>query len=72
MFHKPGHFLVCDKKSHYCVFDATYLMLGKANDAPPNEIVAVISEIKISKDETKHPIMEDDLRLLDNLIEREL
>lgn len=71
MFYHPGHFLIYDKNSRYCVFDATYISFDK-QETSPDEIVAVIYEIKINKDTEKIPIIEDDFGLLASLIEKDL
>ena len=70
MFHHPGHFLVYDTISMCCVFDATYLWSGKEDISQSEEdnIVAAITEMRISQDGSRHPIIENDFSLLTDLI----
>lgn len=50
MFHHPGHFLIYDKKTKYCVYDATYAYFSGQRDktTESDPIVAVVYEMKIS------------------------
>ena len=63
MFHHPGHFLIYDSITRYCIYDATYIRLpDKGEDA----VAFVITEIKINKDEKcfSDPHRTDDFGLL--------
>ena len=54
------HFLVFDKTTRFCYFDATYMWIeNKSSEDEDNPIVAVISKIKINNDYDQCPDMED-------------
>lgn len=70
IFSHPGHFLVYSKTTRYCIFDATYITFSRIADEPSqnNEIVAVVTEIKINQDCAQRPALErDDFRILVDL-----
>ena len=75
MFHHPGHFLIYDKRSRYCLYDATYIRLRETKDVCEEKdiIEAVIAEIKINKDEKqKASVEKGDFGLLCDLILKDL
>ena len=74
MFHHPDHFLIYDIESKCCVFDATYTQLVKSPDLQAEEDpnVAVLYEMRISQDESKHRIVEDDFGLIMDLVLKQL
>ena len=71
MLQRPGHFLIYDAESKYCLFDGAYLVFEKAADRSSEEdpIAAVITEITINQDPVQFPDkIENDLRLFADLI----
>ena len=72
MFHHPGHFRIYDRETRYCIFDAAYTILKNPEEGTPGDIVAVVTDIKISTDESRHEIIEEDFRVIDDLIVTEL
>ena len=72
MFNHPNHFVIYDRKTKYCIFDAEYINL-EAQDADPEPISAVIVKILINKDpEQHHGDIEDDFSTLADLLEKDL
>ena len=57
MFHHPGHILIYDKISKYCIFDGEYLVFEKADAHTLEEdpIVAVVFNIIINQDPLQFP-----------------
>ena len=61
VFHHPGHLLVYDMSSKYCILDATYEELGKQEDViEDNPLVAVISSFAFNQDKTQCPDLNED------------
>ena len=71
MFHHHGHFIIYHKETKGCVFDATYRLLRDPDEEPDDEIVAVITDICINKDD-RYPIIENDFSVLADLIKEGL
>ena len=61
MIHYPEHFLIYNTKYQCCVFDGTYTKLRVDE--------AVIFNIKISTDVSRHPLIEDDFGTFVDVIE---
>ena len=56
LFHHPGHFLIYDMLSKYCIVDATYEELGEQEDViEDNPLVAVISSFAFNQDKSQCP-----------------
>ena len=73
MFHHPGHFMIYDMESRYCIFDGTYAMLGDPDSQVPDELVAVVCDIRICPKEYSSTIFEGDgFRIFADLICEEL
>ena len=54
IFHHPGHFLVYDRSSKYCIMDARYELLGQQREeAEDNPLVAVISSFTFNQDKSQ-------------------
>ena len=76
LFHHPGHFIIYNKNSRFCRFDASYIVLRKNEDASSvqDNVFAVIPEMIINNDSTQFPEQEEDgdISLLSDLLERDL
>lgn len=72
MICRGNHFLIYDRATRCCIFDAKYEVRDKTEPISSDEIVAVISEITISVDESRHLIIENDFRVLMHLVTEEL
>lgn len=56
LFHHPGHFLIYDRSSKYCIVGAIYEELGVHEDViEDNPLVAVISSFAFNQDKTQCP-----------------
>ena len=60
MFHHPGHFMIYDNESRYCIFDGTYTMLDYPDDQFPDALAAVVYDIRICPEEYRSTIFKDD------------
>ena len=54
MFHHPGHFMIYDKESRYCIFDGTYATVTDS------DLVAVVYDIRICPEEFRTMIFKGD------------
>ena len=72
MFNHPNHFLIYDRQTKYCVYDAEYIDLEiKQEDREP--ICAVITKMRINQDPNQHPEdIEDDFKVVAELLKNEL
>ncbi len=72
MFSHPNHFVIYDRKTRFCIYDAEYTNFeNQFADSEP--ICAVIEKIRINKDPEQHPgDIEDDFCTLADLLERDL
>ena len=71
MFHHLGHFLIYDNKTKYCLFDASYILLGNNQNKISNDddLAAVIPQIIINQDSTQRSdLSKDDFSLLTDII----
>ena len=74
LVHHPGHFIIYNAASKYCLFDAEYTMLRKPSckSEEGSSIIAVITNIRINQDKSQFPCIKDDFGLLVKLILDEL
>ena len=65
---RDDHILIYDRQSGYCIYDAKLLML-ETNESE-NDLVAVVSEIRINQDTSQRPkeLTEDDFCIVSDLI----
>lgn len=66
---KDDHVLIYDRKSRYCIYVATLIMFD--NKESDDSLVAVISEIKINRNNDQRPkgiVEEEDFDIVANLI----
>ena len=68
MFHHPGHFIIYERDSKLCIFDATYQAGEDADKRADNEIGAVITEIRMPMNN----IIDNGFRVLADLICKDL
>ena len=72
MVHRPGHFLIIDRESLQCIVDAFYIVSKEIEMRPDDEIVAVIHEMRLRKDEELYGRGKDGFGLLADLITEKL
>lgn len=53
MFNHPNHFLIHDKSSGFCVYDAEYVLFEDSES--DNPIAAVITSFRINQSSEQHP-----------------
>lgn len=53
IYHHSNHFILYDKASKYCIYDAEYICHKDSGE--PDAIVAVISRIRINQDAAQYP-----------------
>ena len=72
LLNQPNHFVIYDKKTKYCIYDAEYIEHeDKYED--PETIRAVITKIKINIDPNQHPSdIADDFGTVADLLVKEL
>ena len=71
IFSHPGHFMVYNKITGYCIFDATYVLLSEIDDeqSAKDAIVAVVTEIVINQNNAQRPSLNrNEFTILANLI----
>ena len=72
IINQPDHFVIYDKKTKFCIYDAEYTLI-KDQFEYPDPICAVITKIKINSDPNQHPSdIEDDFGTVADLLEKEL
>ncbi len=59
MYHHTGHFMIYERETKCCIFDAIYMPFGLPDNLPEDEIVAVIHEIRINQKEVSSPFVDD-------------
>ena len=72
MFHHPGHFMIYDKVTRNCVFDASYGLLREPENLRDEELVAVVFDIRVYLEGINQPIKDDGFGLFGHLIRDEL
>lgn len=68
----PGHFVICNKKTGRCAFDASYTSFGELDECPEDEIAAVIYYIRICREALPDPTENDGFGILAELIQKSL
>ncbi len=72
MFNHLNHFVIYDRKTRFCIYDAEYTDF-EDQVADPEPICAVIDKIRINEDPKQHPCdIEDDFCTLADLLEKDL
>ena len=61
VFHHPGHFLIYDRSSKYCILDAAYEKLGQSEDTLEDDpLAAVVTSILLNQDKDQCPNLDED------------
>ena len=72
MLNRQNHFVIYDKKTKFCIYDAEYIDY-KDQYEDPEPICAVITKIKINIDPYQHPSdIADDFGTVADLLVKEL
>ena len=71
IFSYPKHFLVYNKTTRYCIFDATYVLFPENSNERIEEdaIAAVVTNIQINQNDAQRSnLVEDDFTILASLL----
>ena len=74
VFHHPGHFLIYDRSSKYCILDAIYEELGQSEDTLEDDpLAAVVTSFSLNQDQNQCPNLDenDAFRILCDLCNSE-
>ncbi|WP_034450138.1 hypothetical protein [Butyrivibrio sp. AE2032] len=72
MFNHPNHFLIYDRITKFCIYDAEYIDY-ESQYKDPEPICAIIVKMKINKDPDQHPNdIKNDFMTVADLLEKEL
>lgn len=72
MFSHPNHFVIYDRSTKFCIYDAEYINY-ESNYEEPDPICAIVTKMRINTDPNQHPDdIEHDFMMVGDLLLEDL